>query len=62
MTRPVKPVCSTPEQHTPNQPRDYIGWSEWAARMARTHKQVHCPGCGRLEIWVPKTTKENVNA
>lgn len=48
-----RPTCPNREAHTPNQPKGYLAWHEWAARMARTQHQVVCSGCGRYEIWVP---------
>ena len=39
---PTTPECE-PHMATP---RDYIADSEWAAMMAKTHKQRQCKGCG----------------
>ena len=38
------------------------GGHDWAAKMARTHKQERCSGCGLFQIWVPRaksSTQEN---
>ncbi len=42
-----------PCQHTPC-PSGYVQWHYWADQMSKTHKQVRCPGCGLLSLWVPK--------
>jgi hypothetical protein len=42
--------------HTPC-PSDYLGWHEWAARKARTHRQTRCPTCDLFAIWVPKKSR-----
>lgn len=44
------PYCPHFEDHTPA-PSDYIQWHEWAEKMAKTHKQRRCPGCGLYAIW-----------
>lgn len=41
------------EPHTPR-PDGYADWQEWAARMAATHVQRQCRGCGMLAVWEPK--------
>ncbi len=46
-------VCAYVEDHTPC-PQGYLQWFAWAAKMARTHKQVRCGGCGRFKVWVPR--------
>lgn len=48
------PPCPQAAKHTPC-PTSYSGWHDWADRMARTHDQVRCDGCGKFAIWVPKT-------
>jgi hypothetical protein len=40
-------------------PPGYIQWHPWAARKARTHKQIKCTGCGFYAIWVPKTRRKS---
>ncbi len=46
-------TCPNAEDHTPC-PSSYLAWDEWAQRMAKTHRQSRCPGCGLWKIWVPK--------
>lgn len=46
-------LCSKAELHT-EMPADYLWWHECAEKMAKTHAQVRCPGCGFWRIWVPK--------
>jgi hypothetical protein len=46
--------CPRFEDHT-WQPEGYLHWHQWAEEMAKTHKQRKCPGCGRYEIWEPKS-------
>lgn len=43
-------TCPHFEGHTPA-PEGYLQWHAWAAKMAKTHKQRKCAGCGRYEIW-----------
>lgn len=45
--------CPSNDQHT-HMPRGYVDRAEWAARMAKTHRQKRCPDCGRLAIWEPR--------
>ena len=45
--------CPNFEDHT-QQPEGYIQWHAWAEKMAKTHKQRKCPGCGKYAIWEPK--------
>ena len=35
-------------------PSGYVAWHEWAERMAETHDQEQCSGCGLWMIWTPK--------
>ena len=35
-------------------PSGYLQWHAWARRMARTHRQIKCTGCGLYVIWLPK--------
>lgn len=37
----------------PDMPEGYIARSEWARKMAKTHKQVQCLVCGLWGIWEP---------
>jgi hypothetical protein len=46
-------ACSTPGLHTTGGPTGYGAWFDWAERMARTHVQVRCPGCGLYKVWRP---------
>lgn len=32
----------------------YRDWQVRAVKMARTHDQQRCPGCGRWAIWVER--------
>lgn len=43
-------------RHTP-QPKGYIAWHEWAAKKSKTHRQIRCKGCGRLEVWTRKASR-----
>jgi len=43
-------------RHTPC-PTSYAGWQEWARKISKTHKQVRCPMCGYLSIWVERKAK-----
>jgi len=45
--------CRDASRHTPC-PTGYLQWCAWADAKAKTHKQVRCPTCGLLVIWVPK--------
>lgn len=54
--KPGEPMENCPDAaklHTPS-PSGYIQWHNWAEKKMRTHRQRHCPTCGRLAIWVPK--------
>jgi len=51
--RPTFVSCKQADAHTPS-PAPYFAWHEWAERMAKTHKQQRCPGCGLWKIWTPK--------
>lgn len=47
-----------PQEHLHTEaPDSYLAWQEWAAKMAETHEQEKCPGCGLFKIWRPKTEK-----
>ena len=50
---PESPAC---EPHTPR-PKAYIAHSDWADEMMKTHEQRRCKGCGKYQIWVPKTMR-----
>jgi hypothetical protein len=43
-------------EHTPC-PEGYLEWHSWAKRMAKTHRQVRCPGCGLWKVWVLKPNR-----
>lgn len=45
--------CVNRSNHTP-QPSGYSARIDWSDRMAQTHTQELCPGCGYYMIWVPK--------
>lgn len=45
--------CPDVASHT-DVPKTYLGWHEWAAEKAKTHKQRRCPTCGFWAIWEPK--------
>lgn len=40
-------------KHTPC-PKSYLGWHDWAAHKAKTHRQIKCPTCGFYAVWVPR--------
>ena len=44
--------CPLETDHTPC-PDGYLAWHEWAEQKSKTHRQVRCPGCDLLTIWVP---------
>lgn len=46
-------LCPNIENHTVC-PDGYLQWLSWVERMAKTHRQRKCAGCGRYEIWEPK--------
>lgn len=46
-------ICPNHEDHTLS-PDGYIQWHAWAEKMAKTHRQEKCAGCGLFVIWVPK--------
>lgn len=46
---PSAEVCN----HTPT-PHGYFAMYEWAERAMKTHRQIRCPRCGLLHIWLPK--------
>lgn len=48
------------ERHTFG-PKGYLQWHEWAARMAKTHRQRKCPTCGFYAVWVPKWPSEHID-
>lgn len=49
----INEECPVAEGHTPA-PAGYIQWHAWAERMAKTHAQMECKGCGRWAIWIPR--------
>jgi len=48
------PSCGTKGRNYPKQPRGYVEWQNWAEKMSKTHRQLACPGCGLLTVWVLK--------
>lgn len=38
--------------HTPVAPG--LEFREWSIRMAETHRQIRCWGCGLWKLWIPK--------
>lgn len=52
--RKTEVICQNFVDHTPGQPGGYLAWHDWAAKMARTHNQERCSGCGLFQIWVPR--------
>lgn len=53
MTTQAQATC--PSQHLHQwHPTGYVQHSSWAADAVRIANQRPCPGCGHLEIWVPK--------
>ncbi len=53
----ANPDCPNAAAHEP-QPTGYVAWHQWAGRMARTHTQRKCDGCGLHNIWVPFRTRK----
>lgn len=51
---PEPPPCPDAARHTPH-PSGYVSHGMWAEQMLQTHVQRVCSGCGRLEIWIPRT-------
>jgi hypothetical protein len=47
----LTPECEPHEPH----PVGYVQHSEWADVMMETHEVRACKGCGRYEIWEPKS-------
>lgn len=45
--------CENMTKHTPC-PSGYVDWHNWAEKKSKTHKQIRCPVCDTLAIWVPK--------
>lgn len=35
-------------------PHNYLAFQNWKKRIEQTHKNVRCPYCGEMEIWVQK--------
>jgi len=46
----VELPCPNGAEHTI--PDTSLGLMEWASKMARTHDQVKCAGCGLYQVWV----------
>lgn len=53
MTPGRENLCPHFEDHA-WQPEGYIQWHAWAEKMAKTHRQSKCAGCGLYVIWTPK--------
>ena len=51
--------CPNRAEHTEG-PTGYVQWHAWAERMAKTHVQSKCPGCGLWVIVTPKGDGEPV--
>lgn len=45
--------CPNAAQHQPH-PTGYVSHSNWADDALIVATQAQCPGCGGLELWVPK--------
>lgn len=45
--------CPKRDEHTPS-PTGYSDWFEWAARKAKTHRQVRHQPCGLFAVWLPR--------
>lgn len=45
--------CLNRGAHTPS-PAGYLQWDAWAEKMAETHDQHPCPGCGYWMIWTKR--------
>lgn len=43
-------VCPKRHLHAPA-PDGYIARQEWFSKMALTHRQLRCPGCGLWKVW-----------
>ena len=42
--------CADSKTHT-KQPEGYVEWHDWAEKMAETHRQTQCTGCGLWLVW-----------
>lgn len=49
--------CPNKNNHTPC-PDGYLQWHEWAQEHSRRHKQIRCPGCDLLTIWIRRDDSE----
>jgi len=59
-TEELTGACSEVLKHT-KCPEGYLQWHYWVERMAKTHKQIQCPGCGLYRIWRRKHGRYNSN-
>lgn len=61
---PIPPKRVVPSMtecnHTP-MPDGYLQWHEWARQAHKTHRQIRCPKCGGLSIWLPKAEATEIN-
>ena len=53
LTLPHERDCPNVRKHTPR-PEGYLEWHYWAGEKVKTHRQIRCPGCGLLRIWVKR--------
>ena len=58
---PAYRTCPNEANHTPH-PIAYGASQAWMTQMQKTHKQTRCPDCGRWAIWIPKPTRQQVEA
>lgn len=45
--------CPRAELHY-DLPEGYVAWHETVSKLAKTHRQSKCPGCGLWKIWTPR--------
>lgn len=45
--------CKLRKLHT-KMPEGYVAFAETADKLIKTHRQIRCPGCGFLTLWVLK--------
>jgi hypothetical protein len=54
---PATEECPNVARHT-TCPEGYLAWHEWAEKKLRRHRQIPCPVCHRLSIWVRRAPNE----